>query len=402
MSDRWEQVYTKDRQGRDIAVPNLFRYLPTGVIYVRKRFGREGIPRLSKTTGETTIGKAKTVADRLIQQHRNQHLGIDDSTAFGRRKTAGKTFADLAMAVLRDHTPTVRVSTQTRHERYLRPNSEIVKKWGDTAIEAITVPAVMAWINTLRGKKFDCGVEKGERGYRPARLRTTFEGFTKHLNLAFRFAYENGMIKHLLVFPNPDKAVIAKRKGDDLRDQFVLASECYMRLNEALKLEWSRVDLKTGVVTLEPEHVKTGSKTGRGRVFYLSEFALERIRRRFDNKNPRSPWIFPSRLDASRPRESNKTAWIAAKRRAGIQGRATWHYLRHTALSRALLESGQNPLKVSEYAGVHMVTIQKVYLHSKPEETRVVATGAQLPITDQMKKTGESWVNGRTKKKGKR
>jgi integrase len=417
-SSKWEQVTAKDRTGKEVPVEGLFRYIPTGIIYVRKRFGRDGIPRLTKSTGESTIGKAKTAADRIIQQHRNHHLGIDDTSTFGRRKSGALTFAQLASRVLEDHSPSVRESTRVRHHRYLRPDSELVQKWGKTPIDAMTVPTVKSWINTLRGKKFDCGIEKGKRGYRPAKTRTTFEGFTKHMNLAFRFAYENGMIKHLLVFPNPDKKVIAARKGrrytddelkalwaamnEDLRDQFVLASECYMRLSEALKLDWDRVDVKTGIVRLEAEHVKTGSKTGKGRTFYLSEFALERVRRRFAARNPRSPWVFPAPHDSMKPRGSNKKAWKATTRRAGIKGTAKWHHLRHTALSRALLEQEINPTKVSEYAGVHMVTIQKVYLHSRPEETKEVNTGAQLPIERHKDLHSTKVGKGRVNKKGSR
>lgn len=391
----WEQVVTKDRSGRDIPIPNLFRYVPTGVIYVRKRFGREGIPRLSKPTGETTIGKAKVAADRIIQQHRNKHLGIDDSQTFGRRLAKGNLFGAIAKEVLEDYTPTVRPATQVKHHRYI---GALIEEWGDRPIESITVPEFKKWIQSLRNKKFGTSHKPGERGYKPAKTRATFEGFSKHMNLVFRWAYENGKVRHLMVFPNPDKAVIAARKGrrysdeelkalwremnEDLKDQFVLACECYMRLNEALRLEWSRVDVKTGIVTLEAEHVKTGSKTGKGRKFYLSEFALARLRKRFAERDPRSPWVFPSRHDPMRPRTGNKTAWKATKRRAGITGKATWHHLRHTALSRTLLESGQHPVKVSEYAGVSMTTIQKVYLHSHPEETKEVRTGAQLPIKD--------------------
>lgn len=407
-----------DRQGRDIPVPHLFVYLPTGVIYVRARFGSEGLPRLMKTTGETEIPKAQKAAALIIQQHRNEHLGIDDSPVFGKKKTrSGITFAKVAAMVLEEHTPSVRAKTQKSHMRYI---PALIERFGAKPIQDISPLEFKRWIDTLRDKKFSSGRKPGERGYYAPRTRISFEGFSKHMNLVFRWAYENGKVKHLIVFANPDKEIITKRKGrrysddelkalwaqmnDDLRDQFVLASECYMRLNEALKLEWSRVDIQNGLVTLEAKHVKTGSKTGKGRVFYLSEFALERVRARHVDRDPASPWVFPSRDNPMKPRGANRTAWTGAKARAGITGKATWHHLRHTALSRALLESGQNAVKVSEYAGVHMVTIQKVYLHSNPEETKVVASGASLPLSVESRTTpkpGESRVNGgRFRRKG--
>jgi integrase len=398
---RWEPV--TDTSGRD--VPGLSRYTPSGVIYVRKTFKALGIPPLFESTHQKTLGKAKTAAEAIIHQWKNKHLGLDDSVVYGKRKTSpGKTVRDAAKWVLENHTPTQRIATQKKHHYYL---GLIMDEFGDRSLDSVTIEDFNRWVMRLRQRKFAPDIPKGERGYRPARLRRSFEDFSKHMNLLFRQAYLRRRVSHLVTFPNPDKALIAGRKArakkytdselqglwsemsDDMRDQFVLAAECYMRLREALKLSWDRVDLETGKVTLRPEDVKTGSKTGQGREFLLSPMALARIRARHAKSH--SPFIFPHRDNPNLPRTTNKSAWASAKARAGISG--TWHHLRHTALSRALLEAEANPVKVSEYAGVSLQTVQRNYLHARAEDTAEAAIAATLPL-----KGCERGVNGKSRK----
>ena len=59
-------------------------------------------------------------------------------------------------------------------------------------------------------------------------------------------------------------------------------------------LTWDRIDLETGKLTLRAEDVKTGSKTGKGRVFFVSPNALERIRARRKRDKTESPYVFLS------------------------------------------------------------------------------------------------------------
>jgi integrase len=209
------------------------------------------------------------------------------------------------------------------------------------------------------------------------------------MNIILRYAYKQRQATHLVSLPNPDAKANAGRvftaeeisklweaMNDDTRDQFVLCLECFMRLREALYLTWDRVDLISGVVTLRPEDVKTGTKTGKGRSFRLSDHAFERLKAR--RKRIDSPFVFPSPTDPAKPMHQNKTAWILAKETAGIKGRARWHDLRHSALTIALLDAKMDPILVSEYAGVSLRTIQAVYLHSTHDKTASVAGAVKI------------------------
>ena len=224
------------------------------------------------------------------------------------------------------------------------------------------------------------------------RKRKTFNDYVKHMNLVLNYAYQHRYLKHPLALPTTDPvkgvtgrvytdaelAALWEHMNETLRDQFVLSFECFMRLREVLFLTWDRIDLSTGKLTLRAADVKTGSKTGKGRSFFVSPNALMRLRARRVAQGEGSPYVFPSRFDPSKPQAESKTAWIAAKRRAGIKGRARWHDIRHTSLTLALLVKKLNPLEVSEFAGVNMRTIQKVYLHSTEEQTRSVSTALSI------------------------
>lgn len=344
---------------------NLFLNTSTQVYYVRKSFKRFRIPELFTSTHETKVGKAKSKAAELIQEHLNKYLSNDQG---GFSKRQGKTVRAVIDEVLATVTPTRRKRTQENHALYL---GELKKEWGRWDISKITL---QAWTNWLVG-------------FRARKKRSTFADYAKDMNLLLRYAYRQRYVSHLLTLPNPDPVgkvigrVFTKDEisglwaamNEETRDQFILCYECFMRLREALYLTWDRVNLETGVITLRPEDVKTGSKTGKGRSFRISDHALKRLQARAKTRKGKSPFVFPSPSDRTQPVHQNKTAWKAAKKKAKVMGRARWHDLRHTALSRALLELKADIVLVSEYAGVSVKTLQRVYLHATHEHTREVS-----------------------------
>ena len=177
--------------------------------------------------------------------------------------------------------------------------------------------------------------------------------------------------------------------ADDLRDQFILGYECFMRKLEIFELEWTRVNLSNGALYLGPEHVKTGSKTGKGREFTLTPHALQRLRARHERRDPKSPYAFPSATNPLRPVQTNQRSWRTAKKNAGIRGRAFWHHLRHTGLTHAILGDPALPEEerrkhvrsieiVSQYAGVSIPVLERTYLHGRKEHTASVATAVSL------------------------
>lgn len=362
-------------EGQDLGIN-----LEGKVYYATKSFSHLRIKNLFKSTGvkETdmerfpNLRKAKKELPRLMKEHMDKYLE-------GRRPAGeGKTVAEVIEEIHRTETPGKREGTQANRELYFRKIRDDMCL-GQMPMDRITLSL---WTSRLAAER-----AKGKR--------TTFFDYMKNMNILMRYAYEQKYVSHLISFPNPDAkketgTVLRTEEirqlynvmGDTTRDQFVLSYECCMRLREVLYLTWDRVDLESGEITLRAQDVKTGSKTGRGRTFIMTANALQRLRTRKANQVPTSPYVFPSRTGKG-PVDANTTAWENAKAAVlkvnpAFQHWVRWHDLRHTAISRMLLELGMNIVKVSEYVGTSVMTLQRVYLHSKAEHTRSVTEGLRI------------------------
>lgn len=367
-----------DKSGAKIA--HLRVHIPTGVYYVRKTFKRYRIPELFESLGVTTIGKAKGLADERVKAHLDRWLG--EKRTIDAHRFGATTIGRVIDQILAVYTPTVRKRTQTQHRLYL---GELKKEWGQVDISRLTLETWTQWLFDFKKRKDRC----------------TFNDYRKHMNIVLHYAHENHLLSRSLSLPNPDPKgktrwrVLTQNEvnalflamNDDTRDQFLLAYQNYMRLREGLHLEWDRVNLETGEITLRPEDVKTGSQTGKGRSFYASPDARNRLVARFKRMGHTSAYVFPSPRNPRKPVSQNITAWTTAKKKAGIKGPVRWHDLRHTAITHALLTHKVDPIEVSEFAGVSIPTIQRVYLHSTAEKTR--NAGQVLRVS-----SGKRWGRG--------
>lgn len=363
-----------DKNGARISYLRI--YNPTGEYYVRKTFKRYKIPELFEPLGVTTLGKAKAASEERINQWLDRYLGKERS--FSAQRFNVKTIGKVIDELIETHTPSQRAKTQLQHRLYF---TELKKEWGSFDINRFTLLEWTKWLNEFRLRK----------------NRDTFNDYRKHMNIVLRYGNEHGHCNIGFRLPNPDGERKTKWRvfsqmeidalfdamGEDTRDQYVLSYECYMRRLEVLHLEWDRVNLFTGEITLRAEDVKTGSQTGKGRNFIASPNAMRRLRARWDRQREagiHSRFVFPSPHNPAVAVDQNYTAWRATKRRARVTGSARWHDLRHTALSNALLIHKIDITMLSEYAGVSVITLQRVYLHSKAELTR--GAGEVLKITD--------------------
>lgn len=350
--------------------PYLYLNQENGFYYVRKSFKRLRLPDLFASTKEKKKLKAQAIAEQMIADHQSSFIGGENTMA-GARK--GKRFSEIIDEILETVTPERRIGTQEMHKFYL---GQLRDEWGSYDVTRFSTSLWASWLTK----------------YKQTKERKTFDDYVKHMNLVLRYAYREKYTTHLIVLGATDKkkedtgrvftaqevSALWKHMGEETRDQFVLSYECMMRLREVLKLTWDRIDFEGQTITLRAEHVKTGSKTGKGRIFKISANAVSRLRSRYKARTS-DVWVFPSPTDPKHPVNQNKTAWIRAKKLAGIRGRARWHDLRHTAISRALLEAKVSPVHVSEYAGVSIRTIQRVYLHSTAELTAVVSSAVKIP-----------------------
>lgn len=344
-----EKIWAKDPKDSFLVL-----HRPTGMYYVRAK--RAGKRPLFKKTGFDVKARAKTKAMLMLAEWMGTRRKTDNDHIL---------FCDFAPDFLEYLLKTqLRPRTKEQATIYI---TLLIKEIGHKSLRDLNEGFVDEWLAEFRLRS----------------ERTTFGDYIKYLSKALRHAHRKGFIERMPEFTNPDPpkkagrvysreevAALMEHADPRLELQLRLCLQSFMRLREMLFLTWERIDLDKGLIRLGADDVKTGSKTGEGREFYVNAEIVALLRRR---KKLLSPYVFPSPKDRQRPTWSNKTAWIKAKRLAGITGRARWHDLRHTALSWALTESKQNPLMVSHYAGVSLRTIQRVYLKVTPKHTQEVA-----------------------------
>lgn len=357
-----------------------------GTFYAVKAF--RGMPNLNKSLRTKDKREAKRRLAKAIAEHLEKYES-------GRRR-AGRvpTVTELIEEITRTEGPRLRAKTVAKRKFYFaRIRDEM--GLGHIPMDHFTLGLFTSRLEKVREK----------------RTRTTYWDYFKHANILNRYAYEQKYVSHRQTFPHTDKKSTAGTvlsveeikalwavMNETTRDQFVLSYECCMRLREMLHLTWDRVDLESGEITLRAADVKTGSKTGRGRTFIATPHALERLKARFsrlvDESGtfgvPDSKYVFPSPTGKG-PMDDNKVAWALAKAKVlkgdekrGIkpmphfQHWVRWHDLRHTAISRMLVEQKMNITLVSEYVGTSVATLQKVYLHSKAEHTKGVTAALRI------------------------
>lgn len=158
-------------------------------------------------------------------------------------------------------------------------------------------------------------------------------------------------------------------RSPHLGDFILLALTTGMRRNEMLGLEWSRVDLRSGLIHLGAEHTKSGKR----RSVPINDAARRALVGRLEFRNrhcPTSPWVF-CHWDGNRL-VSVRQGFEAAVRRAGIENFRI-HDLRHTCASWMVQEGA--PLgDVRDFLGHSTVTVTERYAHHSPDRVRAAAS----------------------------
>ncbi len=221
---------------------------------------------------------------------------------------------------------------------------------------------------------------KGKRS--PHTINRYFGGLRRILNLAIVEGYlTTNPVKGVKFFPEPSGRLrflsdleIARLKKSMSPEHWPLvafALETGLRLSEQFYARWDCVDLERGILTVPL------SKSGRTRHVVLSEAALTILRGLSSWMH--SPYVFPSPLNAGHPMQGRHfivKVYEPALESAGIEG-ATWHTLRHTFASRAVM-AGVDIRTVQELMGHSTITMTMRYAHLSPAHLRTAVNKASL------------------------
>lgn len=380
---------------------NLYRNTQTRVVYVR--IYRKGKGELYKSTGETKIGVARTIGEKIISEWMTGVLQV------GRQYTVSEV-CDMLLAELEqefeakrmDGSRKRRIRTFKKDNLYLRakPTAEelVLRKKRSTPGPAPLKGTIRQLFGDIFVDAIDEAFWKDWTENEGSRLGRNLFDIGKYLSKILNYAFRNKIITRKPAVFNPDpkvkkgriyteQEVLALFRAADqvLQDKWVLANEAGMRTHEVSELPktWVRLEEHEGracaIVSLPAHFVKTGSKTGFGREFMVFDQAYEVLRRRCA-ANPESPWLFPSQKDPWKfesPTQQSRR-WRAAFAAAGIEGKGRFYDGRHTFFDTKLFRQGRPIAEVSEYAGNSVATLQKDYIQGRALKTRAVSEQAAV------------------------
>ena len=160
-------------------------------------------------------------------------------------------------------------------------------------------------------------------------------------------------------------AARSEEKAPHLAEFITLALNTGMRRSEMLELEWTRVDLQSGLIYLEGTHTKSGKR----RTIPLNETARQALCNRAQFRAQHcvsSPWVF-CHPNGDRITDV-KRSFATACKRAGITDFRI-HDMRHTCAAW-LVSSGVPLTEVRDLLGHSTVKMTEKYAHLAPENVR--------------------------------
>lgn len=182
--------------------------------------------------------------------------------------------------------------------------------------------------------------------------------------------------KGRLRFLDPEEeAQLLAAAREPLRTIVLVGLHAGLRIqSEALTLQKPDVDLRRGLVTVQAAYAKNGS----GRSVPLNAVLREALGRLLETGS--GPYVFTTR---GRPFKSIRTAFVTARRRAGLGPDVTPHVLRHTFASK-LAMAGVDLRTIQELGGWKDLKMVQRYSHLSPshkaDAVEKIAGGAVIPL----------------------
>lgn len=343
--------------------PYLFLHTRTRAYYVRKF--KAGRGSLFKSTGETTLTRARLVRDELI-------ASFEGRMGAGRRVRIAEAVEDLRGQLEKEFLAGRRRRRTWDHDRTYLPI--ITKLFGSFYADEIDESSWNTWALEFKGR------------------RDLFD-IAKYLSKVLTFAYARRAIPHkprirapksaerkIEIYSDADIRTFAENATPDLRDLIILAVECGLRPHENRELRWEWITFRDGVAVISLPASFT--KTARGRSLEAGPNASQVLLRRFEKRS--GLWVFPAPTDLRRPISDVQLSklWRRMLKKAGLRPGPKFHFLRHTFYTRALLDAQVPVQLVSEYGGTSIVTLQKHYLRGDSRRTAVVSRAVNIDLGD--------------------
>jgi integrase len=171
------------------------------------------------------------------------------------------------------------------------------------------------------------------------------------------------------------------------------ALETGLRLTEQFHSRWDCLNTEQGILTIPL------SKSGKTRHVILTDAALDIVKGLTSWMH--SPFSFPSPLTSAQPMQGRNFVvkiYEPALKRGKIEG-VTWHTLRHTFASRAVM-AGVDIRTVQELMGHSTITMTMRYAHLSPAHLRTAVNRASLGAIATKSASGTGSKTGSSENQG--
>jgi len=268
-------------------------------------------------------------------------------------------------------------------ESYAKPNK---KSWRDDlcCVEILKAYSGNIFLDEITPQEVErFKADRLTKGNSPARVNRYLALLKKMFNLAIDWGHlkenplrkiklfsEKSNFKERILSAEEEKKLL-ECSSEHLRPIILTALHTGMRRGEILSLKWHQVDLAKRTVRAEK------TKSGKMRTIPLNDcISAELMRLKAINGKSEHVFLNPAK---AKPLGDVKTAFNAAKRRAGIKG-LRFHDLRHTFATR-LVERGVDLITVKELLGHYSVTITQRYTHSRSELKQRAVESLARPLS---------------------
>jgi integrase len=331
--------------------PELHK-LPWTSNWVFRRYSSEKKKEFVASTGVPAQDKLADQAYRVGRERFDRWVGAEFPA--GRMPL----FRDLAKVVLASKQGK-KANTYRSAKNWIE--NHLIPAFGHLRCEQVTLLRWNVWV-----------AEQKKRG----RI-TRFYNARKHLLEIIRRAQDEGFVKRVPRYENPDPQTSAGEYVDQETFERLLAAaspdtrllaEIVYRMGarpgEVIQWRYDMIRWEDGTIDI-PGAI---TKTGRHRTIPLNPAIACLLKTRSEASD--SPYVFPSPGRKGQPIKEYKTGWRAACRRAGVDFEL--YSLRHTFITNCA-KRGVSIVFAARYCDTSVAMIDRVYAKATPESLNEVA-----------------------------